>query len=378
MNVLIAPNSFKQCLSAPRVGKSIADGVRSACPDAIIKILPLADGGDGLLEVCAHCLGGDYIEENTFDALSRPIRAAWLKVDKMAVIELAQASGLARLKGPEEYNPLIASTFGTGRLIFCALERGCRQIIIGLGGSATVDAGCGMAAALDFDLLDKKDENGNQIPLGGGNLCLLDKIGISRSNRHLREAQITCLTDVCSPLLGPHGAARMFAPQKGATVDQVEFLENNIAHWAGIVKRDLGVDVAEIAGAGAAGGSGAGCAAFFHAMPQGGAEWVGRQVGLEQAVAQADIIFTGEGRIDSQTSFGKIPEYVGRLAKKSGKHVVALGGAVAEGTNLVSAGIAECRCINPPGISLAEAFRDAEKNLALAAEQVMMQFKCRR
>lgn len=373
MKVLIAPNSFKQCLSVLRVGKAIADGVRSACPDAVIKIIPLADGGDGLLEVCAHCLGGDYIEEDTFDALSRPIRAAWLKVDKMAVIELAQASGLARLKGPEEYNPLIASTFGTGRLIARALERGCRQIIIGLGGSATVDAGCGMAAALDFDLLDKKDKNGNQIPLGGGNLCLLDKIGISRSNRHLREAQITCLTDVRNPLLGPHGAARLFGPQKGATGDQVELLEYNLAHWAGIVKKDLGVDVAAIAGAGAAGGSGAGCVAFFGAMPQGGAEWVGRKTGLEEAVAQADIIFTGEGRIDSQTGFGKIPEYVVRLAKKYGKRAIALGGSVEQGKNLVSAGIAECRCINPPGISLAEAFRDAEKNLALTAAQVMME-----
>ena len=372
MKVLIAPNSFKQCLGAPRVGRAIADGVRSACPDAVIKILPLADGGDGLLEACAHCLGGDYIEEDTLDALSRPIRAAWLKVDKMAVIELAQASGLARLKGPEEYSPLIASTFGTGRLIFCALERGCRQIVVGLGGSATVDAGCGMASALDFDLLDK---NGNQIPHGGGNLCLLDKIGISRSNRHLREAQIICLTDVRSPLLGAHGAARMFGPQKGATEDQVELLENNLAHWAGIVKRDLGIEVAEIAGGGAAGGSGAGCAAFFGALPQGGAEWVGQKIGIEEAVTQADIIFTGEGRIDSQTGFGKIPEYVGRLAKKYGKRAIALGGSVEQGNNLVSAGIAECRCINPPGISLADAFRDAEKNLALAAEQVMMEHK---
>lgn len=371
MNVLIAPNSFKQCLNASRVGKAIAEGVRSVRPDAVVKIFPLADGGDGLLEVCAHCLGGDYMEEDTFDALSRPIRAAWLKVDKMAVIELAQASGLARLKGPEEYNPLIASTFGMGRLISRALEHGCRQIIIGLGGSATIDAGCGMASALDFDLLD---ENRKQISPGGGSLCLLDKIGISRSNRLLREAKIICLTDVRCPLLGPHGAARLFGPQKGATGDQVELLENNLAHWAGIVKRDLGVDVAEIAGAGAAGGSGAGCAAFFGALPQGGAEWVGRKIGLEEAVARADIIFTGEGRIDSQTGFGKIPEYVGRLAKKNGKYVVALGGAVAEGTDLLSAGIAECRCVNPPGISLAEAFRDAEKNLALAAAQVMMEF----
>ncbi len=369
MNVLIAPNSFKQCLSAPRVGKAIAEGVRSACQGAVIEILPLADGGDGLLEVCAHCFPGDYIEEETFDALSRPIRASWLKIDKMAVIEMAQASGLARLKGPEEYNPLIASTFGTGRLISRALENGCRQIVIGLGGSATVDAGCGMAAALGFDLLDEK---GKPILRGGGNLGFLDKIGTTRCERRLREAQIICLTDVRSPLLGPHGAARLFGPQKGATTEQVELLEKNLARWAGIVKRDLGVDVVDIAGAGAAGGAGAGCAAFFGAMPRGGAEWVGQQIGLEAAVARADVIFTGEGRIDSQTGFGKIPEYVGRLAKKHGKSAIALGGSVEQGTDLGSAGIAGCRCINPPGISLAQAFRDAEKNLALTAARVMM------
>lgn len=370
MKILIAPNSFKQCLNAPRAGAAMAAGVRKACPDAEIKILPLSDGGDGLLDVCARCFGGDYIEEDTFDALSRPVRAHWLKVGEMAVIELAQASGLARLKVPEECNPLIASTFGAGRLMAKALDRGCRQIVIGLGGSATVDAGCGLAAALGFDLLDK---NGKQIPPGGGSLCLLDKIVVEHCDQRLRKVEIICLTDVRSPLLGPQGAARLFGPQKGATPSQVELLEKNLAHWAEIVQKSLNVAVAEIAGAGAAGGAGAGCAAFFGAMPRGGAEWVGNRIGLEPAVAEADIIFTGEGRIDSQTGFGKIPAYVGRLAQKYGKHVVALGGAVEEGTKLVSAGITECRCINPPGISLPEAFRNAEKNLALAAEQVMME-----
>lgn len=370
MKVLIAPNSFKQCLSACRVGNAIAAGVRKACPDTEIKILPLSDGGDGLLDVCVRCLGGDYIEEDTFDALSRPVRAPWLRVGEMAVIELAQASGLARLKGPEEYNPLIASTFGTGGLMSRALDRGCRQIVVGLGGSATVDAGCGMAAALGFNLLDK---NGKQIPLGGGNLCLLDKIVVERCDQRLRKAEIICLTDVRNPLLGLQGAARLFGPQKGATPSQVELLEKNLAHWVAIVKRDLGVDVTEIEGAGAAGGAGAGCAAFFSAMPRGGAEWVGNRIGLERAVEEADIIFTGEGRIDSQTGFGKIPAYVGRLGQKCGKHVVALGGAVEEGTNLASAGITECRCINPSGISLPEAFRNAEKNLALTAARVMME-----
>lgn len=371
MKILIAPNSFKQCLSAPRVGAAIAGGARNVLPDAEIRIIPLSDGGDGLIEVCAQCLGGDYCEEDTCDALLRPVKAAWLKAGERAVIEMAQASGLARLKGKAEYNPMAASTFGTGRLVLRALDRGCKQIVIGLGGSASVDAGCGLAAALGFELLDN---NGRPIPPGGGALGRLDKIVSSNADQRLAGARIDCLTDVRNPLLGADGAARVFGPQKGADAAQVEILEHNLAHWAEIVKKDLGLDIRNIPGAGAAGGAGAGCAAFLGARPQPGAEWVGGQLGLEEAVAAADIIFTGEGRIDSQTGFGKIPAYVGRLAQKWGKRCVALAGAVAGGLDLKSAGIAECRCINPAGISLEDAFRAAEKNLALAAARVMMDF----
>lgn len=371
MKVLIAPNSFKQCLNSLSVGEAIADGVRRACPEAVIKVVPLSDGGDGLIEVCRYCVGGKLHEEDTYDALSRPIKAVWLETDGMAIIELAQASGLARLSGMEEYNPLAASTFGTGRLIVRALDNGCREIVVGLGGSATVDAGCGMAAALGFELLDK---NKQLIPQGGGGLAFLDKIASCHKDKRLSETRIICLTDVRNPLLGEQGAARLFGPQKGASPSQVELLEKNLTHWSGIVERDIGVNVRKIAGAGAAGGAGAGCAAFFGSKPQAGAEWAGKLAGLEETAAQADIIFTGEGKIDSQTGFGKIPAYVGSLGKKRGKPVIALGGAVMEGLDLAAAGITECKCINPPGISLAGAFRDAEKNLALTAEQVMMDF----
>lgn len=371
MNIVIAPNSFKGCLSASRVGRAIAEGVRSACPDAALTLIPLSDGGDGLLDVCVNCLGGDLLEENTFDVLARPVRARWLKAGDLAVIELAQASGLARLNGPREYNPMVASTFGTGTLILRALEAGCRQVVIGLGGSATVDAGCGFASALGFDL---RDENAAPIPPGGGGLGFLEKISVARSDRRLGTARFVALADVRNPLLGPQGAARVFGPQKGAAPAQVEVLEKNLARWARIVERDLGVDVAEIPGAGAAGGAGAGCAAFLGAAPVGGAEWIGNRMGLEEAIGAADLVFTGEGRIDSQTDFGKIPAYVGRLAKKLGKYAVALGGAVSAGVNLAEAGIAECRCITPAGATLPEAFRDVEKNLAFAAAGVIMEF----
>ena len=372
MKVLIAPNSFKHCLDAYRVGRAIAAGIGAARPDAEITIMPLSDGGDGFLDVCARCLGGEYFEEDTLDPLARPIKAPWLKINGMAVIELAQSSGLARMRGPEEYNPMKASTCGTGILMLRALNRGCRTIVIGLGGSATVDAGCGMATALGFKLLDK---NGCSLPPGGGNLGSLKKIDLHLRDRRLSEVDFVCLTDVRSPLLGPNGAARLFGPQKGAGHSQVELLENNLAHWAAVVKQDLGIDVNNIEGAGAAGGAGAGCAAFFGATPRAGAEWIGRQTGLEKAVAEADIILTGEGRIDAQTAFGKTPEYVGRLAKKAGKHVIALGGTVAAGTNLESCGITACRAVTPPGATLSAAFRDAEKNLALEAERVIIELK---
>ncbi|MFA7157719.1 MAG: glycerate kinase [Kiritimatiellia bacterium] len=369
MNILVAPNSFKQCLGAVAVGRAIASGVLSAQPGAKVKIIPLADGGDGLLEACAFFMGGALVWEDTCDALARPVRAPWLKAGTTAVIELAQASGLARLKGPEEYDPLRATTAGTGRLVARALESGCRRIVIGLGGSATLDAACGMAAELGFGLADVK---GRTIPPGGGGLDRLARIDASGVNKRLKEAGVICLADVRNTLLGPAGAARMFGPQKGASAAQVELLEKNLAHWAEIVGKDLGLDVLNIEGGGAAGGAGAGCAAFLGASPRSGAGWVGHAAGLEEAVRRADLVFTGEGRIDAQTACGKIPAYVGALAKKHGKPAVALGGSVEEGLDLTASGLAACLAINPPGMALEEAFRNAEKNLASAAAQVMM------
>ncbi|MFH1476298.1 MAG: glycerate kinase [Verrucomicrobiota bacterium] len=370
MHILIAPNSFKNCLSAQAVGKAIARGLRAGRPDTITTIIPMSDGGDGLIEVLAGLPTVERIATATRDALGRRLEADWLLTPEFAVIEMALASGLARLRGPEEYRPLVTSTAGTGFLIRAALDRGCRHIVMGLGGSATVDGGCGMAAALGFRLLTAGSQ---PLPEGGGALFNLARIETDAADQRLKETRFTCLIDVQNPLLGASGAARVFAPQKGATPADVERLESNLAHWATIVQRDLGKDIAAQPGGGAAGGMGAGCVVFLDATLESGAAWVARQNRLAEAIIQADLIITGEGRLDEQTAFGKVPAFVARMAQTLGKPVIALGGSVAAGLDLQTIGIARCIAVTPPGTPLATALREAKNNLANAAAKLIME-----
>jgi len=370
MRILITPNSFKNCLSARAVGESIARGLRVGRPDTITDIIPMSDGGDGLVEVLADSLSAERIETATHDALGRALKAAWLLTPEFAVIEMALASGLARLRGPEEYRPLVTSTAGTGLLIRAALDRGCRHIVMGLGGSATVDGGCGMATALGFRLLTASAQS---LPEGGGALFNLARIETGTADQRLKETRFTCLIDVQNPLLGASGAARVFAPQKGASPAEVELLESNLAHWATIVQHDLGKDITAQPGGGAAGGLGAGCIAFLDAALESGAAWVARQNRLEEAIMQANLVITGEGRLDQQTAFGKVPAFVARMAQTLGKPVVAMGGSVAAGLDLRTIGIARLVAVTPPGTPLAAALRDAKKNLASAAAKLIME-----
>lgn len=369
MRILVAPNSFKNCLDAASVGAAIKRGILEADPRAIVEIIPMSDGGDGLLAVAEKLLPGRRLETPTVDALRRPLQAAWLLTPQFALIEMALASGLARLKGPAEYDPLKACTFGTGLLLRAALDQGCRHIVIGLGGSATVDAGCGMATALGFRLLDAADQPLNP---GGGFLGALQRILTDQADARIKETQFTFLLDVANPLLGACGAARVFAPQKGADPEEVEQLEINLANWARIAKRDLNADVAALPGGGAAGGAGAGGAAFFRATLEPGAAWVARQAQLEEAVRRAELVITGEGRIDNQTAFGKVPAYVASMAHKHGKPVAAIGGAVAANTDLSGIGITRCLAATPAHTPWPQALRDAEKNLASAARLIML------
>jgi glycerate kinase len=383
MRVVIAPNSFKHCLSARAAGAAMARGVQAAWPGATVEVIPLSDGGDGLLDAVRASLPGELLSVRTRDALGRPVQAAWFKHRDFALIEMALASGLARLRGPREYAPLRASTFGTGLLIRAALAHGCRRVIIGLGGSATVDAGCGLAAALGFRLLDGR---GRAIPAGGGGLGRLERIvdaragpkasaATRRAKSRLKLATFIALCDVRNPLLGPTGAARVFGPQKGATPREVELLERNLAHWAAVVERDLGKAVAAIPGAGAAGGLGAGCVAFLGASLMPGAQWVAERTGLRAAIRKADLVLTGEGRLDRQTAFGKAPAYVAGLAQSLNKPVIALGGAVEAGLDLTAIGITRCVAIAAPDLPLAVALKNAQTNLEKKAADVILSFK---
>ncbi len=380
MRIVIAPNSFKHCLSSPAVAAAVARGVRAAAPDAELELIPLSDGGDGLLAALSARLPGRVVEAETEDALGRPLRAAWFKHRDFALIETALACGQARLSGPGEYAPLRASTLGAGLLVRAALDQGCRRIVIGLGGSATVDAGCGLAAALGYGLLDA---HGQALAPGGGVLGQLDRIipdwraqgegkGGVAAAAGVDGATFIALTDVRNPLLGPSGAARVFGPQKGASPAEVEVLESNLTHWARVAERDLGRSVAALPGAGAAGGLGAGCAAFLGARLTPGAEWVAERTGLREAVSRADLVLTGEGRLDRQTGFGKVPGYVARLAREMGKPVLALAGSVEDGLDLAALGIARCAVIAPPGAGLAESIKMAETNLEKKAAALML------
>jgi len=359
MHIVIAPNSFKHCLSAPDVACAMAEGVTDVWPDADIALCPMADGGDGVAIVLAHALGGQRVMTDTVDPLGRPHQAEWLKTEHWAVIEMALASGIALLQ-PRERRPLLATTRGTGILIRAALDAGCRDIIMGLGGSATVEAGCGMAMALGFRLLKA---NGDSIDDGGDGVGQLDRIDIAAVDSRLRDVRVTCLSDVQNPLLGSDGAACVYGPQKGASPEEVDILERHLARWADVVQRDLGVDVRAVPGAGAAGGLGAGCLAFLNARLEGGAAWIAAQIGLESAIQRADLVLTGEGRIDHQTAFGKVPALVGQLALTHKKPAVALGGSVEKNLDLTSIGLTQCLSITPVGCSLDKAIQTAAVNL---------------
>lgn len=323
MRITIAADKFKGSLSAPAVCEAIAAGIRLAIPECEILSRPIADGGEGTAETIRAACAGDWIQADTVDPLGRPIRAryAWLAPDT-AVLDMSEASGLWQLR-PFERNPLHTSTFGTGKLMADAIGRGARTLILGLGGSATNDAGAGMAAALGFRFLDKDGQTLDPTPAG---LAALGRI-----EKGPALPRIIAACDVQSPLLGPTGASRLFGPQKGARPEEVAFLEQTLSHMADVVSRDLGVDFRSLPGAGAAGGLGFGLMSFAGAEIQSGFELVSGLIHLEEAIASSALVLTGEGRLDSQTLQGKGPGGVARLARRHGKPVIALVGSNALG-----------------------------------------------
>jgi glycerate kinase len=351
----------------------MAAGVRRAAPRAELVQVPVADGGDGLLEVLAAALEAERIPANVTGPLGEPLAAAFLYSPSrhLAVIEMAVVAGLARLP-PERLDPLHASTHGVGELIRAALDHGAQRIILGIGGSATHDGGTGLVQALGGRFLDAA---GGELCGDGESLARISRIDLSGLDPRLATASIEVICDVDNPLLGDHGAARIFAPQKGATPEQVAFLEAGLAQLARIIEQNLGRDVRHLPGGGAAGGLGAGMSALLNARLIPGAELVLELVGLQTALADADLVLTAEGRLDEQTRHGKAPAAVAMQAVNLGIPCLAIAGELGPGISaLHDTGIAAAFSLCPGPLTLPEALQQAGRLLAAASEQAVRCF----
>jgi glycerate kinase len=369
MRIVIAPNAFKGSLSALEAAEAISEGVHVAAADAEIVLVPIADGGDGTVEALVAATQGERRTRRVRGPLGDPVDAEYGLIDRgsTAVIEMAKAAGLA-LVPPERRDPRITTTYGVGELMQHAYDDGARHFIVGIGGSATNDGGAGMAQALGYHLLD---ENGLELPPGGLALKRLARIHVGGVHANWKEAQVEVACDVTNPLTGPRGASAVYGPQKGATPEMVAQLDAALHHFAEIIRRDLGVDVEQLPGAGAAGGLGAGLVAFTGARLRPGAEMVMEALDVDGRLNGADLVITGEGRLDSQTArFGKGPAAVARHAKNAGIAVVAIGGSIADEAELrlLFDGL-EATVVEPA--TLDEAIAQARPLLARAATRLM-------
>ncbi|HBY57296.1 MAG TPA: glycerate kinase [Candidatus Atribacteria bacterium] len=353
MKIVVAPDSFKGSLTAIEVAGGIERGIREIFPEAEIIKIPMADGGDGTVQCLVNATGGKILREKVTGPLGEEVLASYgiLGDKKTAVIEMAEASGLT-LVPVNKRNPLVTTTYGTGQLIRAALDQGCRKMIIGIGGSATNDGGAGMVQALGAKLLD---EEGKEIGFGGGELKKISRIDIRHMDKRLSDTKILVASDVTNPLCGPKGASRVYGPQKGATPEMAEELDKSLAHFAKMIKRDLHKDVKDMPGAGAAGGLGASLMAFLNAELRPGIDIVIEVVKLEEAIKGADLVITGEGKIDSQTIYGKAPIGVAKIAKKYNIPVIAIAALIGDDADIVHQyGIDNLIKVSEPPVSLTE------------------------
>lgn len=370
MKIVIAPDSFKDCLTSPDVAKFIEMGIRNVFPDASIKLVPLADGGEGTVVTLVTATNGKIFHKKVHDPLMREITAHFgvLGDGETAVIEMASASGIELLE-KNERNPWKTTSYGTGELIKHALNKSCRKIIIGIGGSATNDAGTGMLQALGIQFLDA---NKREIEPGGGALKELASIKTDKLDQRLKQSKIIIASDVLNPLLGKTGASAVYGPQKGADTDMVRRLEANLQHFADVVRQQQGVSVENIQGSGAAGGLGAGILAFLPSEIKPGFDIVKEVVELEKHMQGADLVITAEGKIDSQTAYGKTPAGVAGIAGKYNIPVIAFAGIVEDGINeLYKKGFRAIIPITNKPMNLDESMKKAGELLIMAAEQSM-------
>ncbi|MEX3618336.1 glycerate kinase [Paenibacillus glucanolyticus] len=368
--IVLAPDSFKESMTAKEVCEAMERGILKANPNVTCIHVPMADGGEGTMQSLVDATGGTVHTAMVTGPLGNQVEASYgISGDgSTGVLEMASASGI-HLVPPAERNPLVTTTYGTGELIKACLDHGVSRLLIGIGGSATNDGGAGVVQALGGKLLDAE---GRELAFGGGDLGRLasfDLIGLDSRLQHV-EVEVAC--DVTNPLCGETGASHVFGPQKGATPDMIEQLDSNLRNYAGIMKQQLGKDIVDYPGAGAAGGLGGGLMVFLNGTLKKGIDMVVDYTGLEEKVRQADMVWTGEGGMDFQTQYGKTPLGVAMVAKKHGKPVVALAGRIGDGIEvLYDKGMDAIFGIMPGAATLSEALVNGQQNVERTSENIV-------
>ncbi|MBU3181231.1 glycerate kinase family protein [Clostridium psychrophilum] len=370
LTILLAPDSFKESMSAKEVCEAMERGIKKVNKNTNCIHVPMADGGEGTMLSLVDATGGKIYSLNVFGPLGNRVKAFYgvLGDGETGILEMASASGI-QLVTIEKRNPLITTTYGTGQLIKACLDYGVKRLLIGIGGSSTNDGGVGVIQALGGKFMDIE---GNELGFGGGELGKLETIDLTGLDSRLKNITVEVACDVNNPLCGDSGASNVFGPQKGATVQMIEELDNNLRHYARIVKKQLGKDVLDVPGAGAAGGLGAGLIAFLNASLKKGIDMVIEYTKLEEKVKCSDMVWTGEGSIDFQTQYGKTPLGVARVAKQYNKPVIAFAGRVGENIEvLYEKGIDSIFSIVKEVTTLDEALINGKENLEKTAENVM-------
>ena len=373
--IIIAPDSFKGSLTAAEVANAIEEGIKKVLPKCETVKIPIADGGEGTMDTMVSAMGGKKVKVEVNDPLMRPIEVEYglVTVGKTAIIEMATASGITLLS-KEEQNPLVTSTHGTGEIIKDALLRGCQSFLIGIGGSATNDAGTGMLKALGYRFLDR---NGKETDGTGKSLHSICSIDESGAMPEVKEAHFIIACDVNNPFCGPYGAAYVYAPQKGANEQMIEELDEGMEKFRKLIEKEKTIDLNTIQGAGAAGGLGGGFVAFLNAQLKPGIEMVLDAVGFAKHLQNADLVITGEGKLDEQTGMGKAASGILDAASKKDVPVIAIGGSVEDVVNLNKRGFLSVFSITPYPMSLEKAMQKetTRRNIIQITEQIMRTIK---
>ncbi|WP_123054762.1 glycerate kinase [Clostridium sp. JN-1] len=370
LNILLAPDSFKESMTAKEVCEAMERGIKKVNKDVNCIHVPMADGGEGTMQSLVDATNGKVYKSNVIGPLGYEIESQYgiLGDGQTGIIEMASASGIALLP-KEKRNPMITTTYGTGELIRNCLDHGIKKLLIGIGGSCTNDGGVGAIQALGGRFLD---EHGNEIGFGGGELNKLYKIDLTNLNPRLKDLNVEVACDVTNPLCGKDGASNVFGPQKGAAPKMIAILDNNLRHYANVIKEQFKIDVMNVPGAGAAGGLGTALIAFLNGKLENGADIVIKYSKLEEKLKDADIVFTGEGSIDFQTQYGKTPVGVARLAKKYGKHVIAVAGSVGDDIDILyEKGIDSIFSIVRGVTTLDNALKNGQSNVEKTIENIM-------